>query len=432
MRVDGQRSRALFILIEVGPVLIILILVKSGHPPQRQHLTAAAIALVFTALVVAAGVVYCDQLERRFVHALAADLSETKLQGVVLQRLAFEQPDLLVLYGSSELAKEMPNNATQFFQDYPTGFRVFPVGKPGTTSLGIVQKVAAVGQGLRGRKVAFSISPGWFFSETFDPKWYEGNFSQLQAYQFAFTRDLSRDLKRDIARRMLAYPKTVENEWLLEFSLERLASDSVLDQLLYGVVWPLGWVENNVGRIQDHFEAVAHILAQEAKLQMPTRRGLHALNWNDLAKRAATFAVNKTSLQAKRNEVAKRKATYVKGHDPTLAQTQKFLTRVAHAQEWTDLELLLRTFRELGADPLLLSMPVEDIRLQVYGVSAEARTAYLRRLDELAGRYEIPLLDFREHSKDPEFLVDFLDHLSPQGWMYYNKALDDFYHQRDD
>ena len=405
---------------------------KLGHPPQRQHLAATVIALALTALGVVAWVIYCDRLEGRFVHALAADLSETKLQGVVLQKQAFEQPDLLVLYGSSELAKEMPNNAAQFFQDYPTGFRVFPVGKPGTTSLGIVQKVAAVGQGLRGRKVAVSISPGWFFHETFDPKWYEGNFSQLQAYEFAFTRELSRDLKRDIARRMLAYPKTVENEWLLEFALERLASDSVLDQLLYVAVWPLGWLENFIGRVQDHFEAVAHILAEEAKLQLPARRGLHALNWNDLAKRAATFAVNKTSLQAKRNEVAKRKATYVKGRDPTLVQTQKFLARVAHAQEWTDLELLLRTFRELGAEPLLLSMPVEDIRLEVYGVSPEARTAYLRRLDELTSRYEVSLLDFREHSKDPAFLVDFLDHLSPQGWMYYNKALDDFYHQRED
>ena len=366
------------------------------------------------------------------MHALAPDLSEAKLQGVVLQKQAFEQPDLLVLYGSSELAKEMPNNATQFFQDYPTGFRVFPVGQPGTTSLAVLQKVAAVGEGLRGRKVAFSISPGWFFNETFDPKWYEGNFSQLQAYELVFTHNLSGGLKHDIARRMLDYPKTLDNEWLLEFSLERLAGGSVLDRILYAVIWPLGRLENAVGRVPDHFEAVLHILAEDAKLHEPKRRGLHALNWNDLAKRGAQFAVNKTALQTKRSEVAKKKASYAVAHETTALHTQTFLKRVAHAQEWTDLELLLRTFRELGAEPLLLSMPVEDIRLEVYGVSADARTAYLRRLGEIAGRYEVSLLDFREHQKDPAFLVDFLDHLSPQGWLYYNKALDDFYHQRED
>jgi D-alanine transfer protein len=420
------------ILVEVRGVPSILTTVKPVHSPQRQHLVATVIALAITLLVVAAGVIYCDRVERSFVHALAPDLSESKLLGVVLQKKAFEQPDLLVLYGSSELAKEMPNNATQFFQDYPTGFRVFPVGQPGTTSLAVLQKVAAVGEGLRGRKVAFSISPGWFFNETFDPKWYEGNFSQLQAYDFAFTHALSGDLKHDVARRMLAYPKTVENEWLLEFALERLAGGSVLDHILYAAVWPLGRVENMVGRVQDHFEAVLHILSEDAKLQMPTRRGLHVLNWNDLVKRAAKFAVNQTSLQAKRNEIAKKKIKWTNGRETTAVHTQTFLNKVAHAQEWTDLELLLRTFRELGAEPLLLSMPIEDIRLEAYGVSSEARTAYLRRLSELAGRYEVSLLDFREHSKDPSFLVDFLDHLSPQGWLYYNKALDDFYHQRED
>ncbi len=143
------------------------------------------------------------------------------------------QPDLLVLYGSSELVKEMPNNASQFFQDYPTGFRVFPVGKPGTTSLAVLQKIAAVGADIRGHKVAYSISPGWFFTEVFDPTYYEGNFSELQAYELAFNRHLSHDLKRDIARRMLEFPKTVENRRLLEFALRRLAGDTAIDRLLY-------------------------------------------------------------------------------------------------------------------------------------------------------------------------------------------------------
>lgn len=389
-----------------------------------------AVALVAIALAV--GVMYCNQTEKQYVHALAPDLSEVKLQGVVLQKKAFDQSDLLVLYGSSELKKEMPNNAAQFFQDYPTGFRVFPVGQPGTTSLAVLQKVAAVGPDIRGKKVAFSMSPGWFFTEAFDPKWYEGNFSHLQAFELAFSPDLSGGLKRDIARRMLEYPKTLENQWLLEFTLRRLAGDTRLDHALYDMIWPLGRLENAVGRIQDHFEATLHVLDEEAKLQVPERRGIRAVNWNGLIKRAAQFAVNKSALQAKRNEVTKKRQKYATAHLTTATQTQNFVKMVAHAKEWTDLELLLRVFGELGAEPLLLSMPVEDIRLEVYGVSPAARTAYLRRLDETAARYNVALLDFREHQKDPAFLVDFLDHLSPQGWLYYNKALDDFYHERED
>ncbi len=325
----------------------------------------------------------------------------------------------------------MPNNAAQFFQDYPTGFRVFPVGQPGTTSLAVLQKVASQGDAIRDKKVAFSISPGWFFTESFDPKWYEGNFSHLQAYELAFSNKLSPGLKQDIARRMLEYPKTLENHWLLKFTLQRLAGGSRLDRVLYGAVWPLGQIQNMIGRVQDHFEAALHIMAEDEKLdQQPERRGIRSLNWNDLVKRAAQFTINKTSLQAKRNEIVKKRAKLAL--ESTEVHTQTFLKQVTKAKEWTDLDLLLRTFQELGAKPLLLSMPVEDIRLEVYGVSPAARTAYLHRLEETAEKHDVPLLDFRDHQKDAGFLVDFLDHLSPQGWMYYNKALDDFYHARED
>ncbi len=162
---------------------------------------ASVIALGVALTGLGATVLWCDRLEAQYIHALAPEFTAEKLQGVALQNQAFAQRDLLVLYGSSELVKEMPNNASQFFQDYPSGFRVFPVGKPGTTSLGILQKVAAVGPGIEGHKVAFSISPGWFFTEIFDPTFYEGNFSELQANELAFSRELSPELKRDVARR---------------------------------------------------------------------------------------------------------------------------------------------------------------------------------------------------------------------------------------
>jgi D-alanine transfer protein len=403
---------------------------KSGSPPKRQHLVALAIAVAIVGILLAVGVNLSNRLENLYVNALSADLSEPKLQGIALQKHAFDQPDLLVLYGSSELAKEMPNNAAQFFEDYPTGFRVFRVGQPGAASLLILQKVAAVGGEIEGKKVAFSISPGWFFTEVFDPKYYEGNFSTLQAYEFAFNGKLSRGLKRDIAQRMLMYPKTLENEWLLHSALRHLAGDTLKDRVLYALLWPLGRLQNAVGRAQDHFEAVLHIIAEDETLPVSSppllKHGPHRMNWADLRKRAGKFASNVIS--TKRKEVAQKRAKRARDRSPN--PTPTFVQTVAKAREWTDFELLLRTFRETGAEPLLLSMPVEDIRLEVYGVSTEVRSAYLRRLDALAAEYHAPLDDFRDHQNDPGFLVDFLDHLSPDGWLYYDKALDDFYHER--
>lgn len=396
---------------------------STGTSASKPHLVAVGLAVAIAGIAVAIGLVLCDRLEGRYIHALAPEFSDEKLQGVVLQKHAFAQPELLVLYGSSELVKEMPNNATQFFQDYPTGFRVFPVGKPGTTSLAVLQKVAAVGEDIRGRKVAYSISPGYFFMEVFDPSYYEGNFSDLQALELAFSPQLSYELKRDVARRMLEFPKTTEGKWLLGLSLQCLASDTFADRALYALLVPLGRVNNALSRAQDHVEAALHILEEDEKLNPTPKRGARALNWNMMLRGAAKFA-SSAAVQAKRNEVRERRRLKRPSREKTIMQA------ISKAKEWTDLELLMRTFKELGAKTLLLSMPVEDIRLEVYGASPAARTAYVERMDRLAARYDIPLADFREHESDPAFLVDFLDHLSGKGWLYYNKALDDFFHDR--
>ena len=261
--------------------------VTTGTPSPRPHIIAASAALLALVLALAGGWVWCEQLETRFVDALSRDLSEAKLQGVALQRAAFAQPDLLVLYGSSELMRDVPNTAAQFFEDYPTGFRVFPVGKMGTASLAMLQKVAAVGAGLNGHKVAFSISPSYFFEETIDPSYYVGNFSALQASQLAFSTDLSIRLKRDIARRMLAYPKTLDGHWLLESTLRRLARGGNWDRCVYYATVPLGALQNLVSRSQDHFEAAMHILDQPGLPEDPPKKR-RVLNWNENLRRSSS------------------------------------------------------------------------------------------------------------------------------------------------
>jgi D-alanine transfer protein len=389
---------------------------------SRRNLWAAGGAVLLGALWVWISMVWCERLEKRYIHALAPEFNAEKLQGVALQSHAFQEPELLVFYGSSELGKTMPNNANQFFEDYPTGFRVFPVGKPGTTSLAILQKVAGVGAGVRGKKLAFSISPGWFFTEIFDPSFYEGNFSEMQANELAFSAELSHALKRDVARRMLAFPKTLQSRPLLRFTLGRLAKDRWVDRFFYGLVWPLGKLHCAVARMQDHVEAALYILEWDEKLNPSPRRGLRGLNWSELLKKAAKF-VNAAVIQAKRNEIAKKQI-------PKSSRDGVFMESLVRAREWTDFELLLRTFVELGAQPLLLSIPIEDIRLEVYGISASSRAAYTGRMRKLANKYGIPLADFPGSEASPGFTVDFLDHLSGEGWLHYNKALDDFFHGR--
>jgi D-alanine transfer protein len=40
----------------------------------------------------------------------------------------------------------------------------------------------------------------------------------------------------------------------------------------------------------------------------------------------------------------------------------------------------------------------------------------------------MPLIEFENHDSDPTFIIAHREHPSPKGWMYYNRALDDFFH----
>ncbi len=384
---------------------------------SRIHLHAVGIATLIASVAVGLLLFWFGRLEQRYVHVLAPELSDLKLQGMALQKAAFAQSDLLVLYGSSELVKEVPNRAVDFFGEYPTGFRVFPVGKAGTVSLNILQKLAAVGGEMRGRKVAFSLSPSFFFTDAVNADYYEGNFSALQAQELAYGSGLSRELKRDAARRMRQYPETLESNWTLSFALDRLAGDSGVDRVLYAALWPLGQLSNAVGRAQDHVEAGIRIIAEddEAVVKQPRFSGL---NWKELFLRSDELA---KKLIARPVKLVQR---------PRGDRDASFVADVLAADEWGDFELVLRTLREVGAEPLLLSMPLHGADLEITGVSAKARHIYGEKLTAMAGRYAMKLVYFDQYEEDPSFFADHQDHPGAKGWVRYNKALDEFYHNR--
>ena len=132
---------------------------------QTPHIAPALTAVIFVIVVQVALGFYARSLEYRSIRALAADeviierngkLAPVKNQGIALQQAALETGYMLPIYGSSELNLQAiynrPFHATILFRDLPTGFTVFPVGKAATTCLIILQKLAAVGPPLEGRK----------------------------------------------------------------------------------------------------------------------------------------------------------------------------------------------------------------------------------------------------------------------------------------
>ena len=386
-------------------------------PSTRQHLHAFGIAAGLAVVAALVAVLLCAKAEDRYIHSFATEFGDLKLQGVALQKTAFTQPDLLVIYGSSELVSTVHGKAGDFFEQYPTGFRAFPVGKQGAASLPIMQRIASLGRYIEGRKVAFTVSPGYFLSETVNVDYYEGNFSALQAREVAFSTHLSADLKRAAARRMLKYPETLEGNWTLDFGVRRLAGGTFLDDALYAAVWQFGKLTNAVGRAQDHIEAGLKI-AESMEEKNPKPHRIPGLNWKEILRKTSV------KVKATRPPIAPRLTKQPKGSGDA-----DFLRILKDADEWGDFELLLRTLKEMRADALFLSMPLHGTNLETTGVSEEARKAYGAELSRLAEKYGVELVYFSQYENDPTFFADNSDHPGERGWMLFNKVLDDFYHQ---
>ncbi len=404
---------------------------------RTDHLAPALVAILLCVAAVAAGQQYAVALEERWIHHHAAGLFDQKIQGSALQRAAFRQPDLLPLYGSSELRMFGPFTSSSIFQSFPTGFTTFPVGKAGVTSLIMLQKLAAIGPELRGKKVAISLSPTFFLRTSAFGRYYAGNFSRLHAGELAFSTELSYNLKGAVARRMLAYPATLKDDPLLRFALEQLVDGSPTGRALYYAVLPLGKLQNVVLRLQDHWEMVAHTheLQQRGFSPDVPRQPIGRLDWPSVLAQAERETIqnhdnnpfgfhNQVWLDRVRDEVAELTR---KGKDPRAEE--KWLEGFARSNEWTDLELTLRILNELGARPLILSIPFQGPYLEFTGVSFEARDkGYYRPVRELAGSYGIPLVDFADHDGDKYFSIDAGGHLSAKGWAHYAQALDRYYH----
>jgi D-alanine transfer protein len=89
--------------------------------------------------------------------------------------------------------------------------------------------------------------------------------------------------------------------------------------------------------------------------------------------------------------------------------------------------LLLRILHAWGAKPLVITLPFDGLFYDFQGVSAKARAEYYTRLHVLGARYGAAVAAFDDHEYDRLFFTD-VSHPSMKGWVYYDQALDAFYH----
>jgi D-alanine transfer protein len=394
-----------------------------------RHVLVAVVACCLVGGALASATRFVRSLEGRYINALAPSMFALKNQGTELQAEAFRHGDLLVVYGSSELEQPNPYHASSVFQDYPTGFTIFPVGRGSTTSLVMLQDLAAVGPDVRGKKVVISVSPPWFFLHDRTPDYYLPNYSALHLSALIFSTDLKYETKQAVVRQLMQSPKLFASDSLVAFAAQRLVEDGLWSRVQYVASLPLGKLHNALQEVQDCWATYTYVQSQQQRdSQVPQRPA--DIQWSSLMRNAE----QEQRGQASNNDFGFDNAIWADKYRALVAERRGqfsdawFADNLQHTAEWTDLDLLLRGLSEMGAEPLLLSQPMPGTYYDYIGISAAARSEYYARLREVAAKYGVPVVDFADHDGDVYFVTDPNSHLSRKGWTYYDRALDAFYH----
>ncbi len=393
------------------------------------HLCAALVACFLLSAGLLGGVAYADSLETEYIHALAAMNLQQKRQGLVLQRLAMRQDDLLPVYGSSELDIRNPYRAAKIFLSYPTGFNVFTVGGNNDGPILQLQIMAGMGDELRGKRIVISLSPQFFLQSALEALSYRGNYSRLHAYAFALS-DLPMSIKQAAAQRMLEYPQTVQRDALLWMVMKQVAEGEPQSQVMYALLYPLAKLHELTLELQDHWEVVNLIWEHPEIKPEIERRPQPRLNWNMLESHATRYAESLVTNNPFGIPDADWKKYWRKmaQADRNSMSDARFVHMLKVSRTWSDLKLFLEVLKFKGAQPLIITLPWHGVYWDMRGVSATARQVYYQKLTEFGQREGVPVVTFEQFDGDKYFLVDPNAHLSARGWVFYSQVLDAFYH----
>jgi D-alanine transfer protein len=395
------------------------------------HLGAGSMSILILILALVGFDIYARSLEQRYVNALAPlDLTQT-INGIALQRAALYRSDLLPLYGSSEITMiDTSYDAEKFFAAYPTGFTVFQVANLGAASLTMAQDLAALGPDLHGKKIVISFSPATYTMSKLPPDYYAGNFSPPHAYEMIFSPYLSTPLKIEAAQRMMDFPTTLQSDPFLRFAIIQITGLSRVNHFLYYLSWPLGEFNITAMRLQDHAAVVSYLWTHP--INPDVEKIPQTLDWSTMF--SSALAEQKQHTLSNPLGVEDDRWWYyqhaVTNPIPAGSEDKSFINRVEAHPEWVDLDILLRVLQELGAEPLILSRPMDIHLWETLGVSEQAQNIYYVKLNDIVNQYRIPLVDYQQYGTDIYFSIDQGAHTSRYGWVYVDQTLDDFFHGR--
>lgn len=364
-----------------------------------------------------------------YPDALGSDPNVTeKITGLYLMRQAAQQPDTLMIFGSSELkTTDICTHPANFFSDKRCGFQVDLIGRGSCQSLVHALAIAAGGDALNGKKVVLITAPQSYVAGGIAPDLFMANFSELQTLAMLRDDTITDEVKEYLSARIQTLIRSYNEE--NGSSLQRHTAAGLLtkaaangNDAIASLLLPYRALSYWALDCKDRMDARA---VMRNYSDVPAPQEVEPIDWvaeeqRALAQAAQMVTNNDFYMQDDYySTYVGRKLDQQEGKDSALSYDVSL--------EYDDLRCLLEICRQKDMEVLFVHVPMNGSWNDFTGFTAERRESYYQKVRAIAEEFgNVTLLDLTTFEYAPYFLCDTM-HLGWKGWLEVDRAIIEFY-----
>jgi len=377
---------------------------------------------LFTAFVLIFNKTMENRLNSLYSDKLASLYGATvKNQGVAIQERGIDANHFMI-FGSSELSSQVPQNPLSFFPTKEAPYYMDAVGRGYSQSLEHMLNIGALGGKLKNKKIAIIVSIQWFFDKKgITPDNFIMNFSELQFYKFMDSKDIPKEQKGFVAKRVYENLKGNDKYKLSMLNAKLYLGENALTKVEYYAFKPYYFFRKNLLYSKDLVQSIKYI--KEKKLYAKGKPQLKSINWQEEIVKAET-----SGKKASTNNIYNiEDSYYTKYLEPNISKLKDYYkdVRPKDSKEFKDFKELLKTAKNLGAKPYIIITPVNGTLYDYEGITKEERKGYYDAVEELSQKNNVPYLNMSDKDYEPYFIADAM-HLGWRGWLYVDQKISEY------
>lgn len=391
---------------------------------KRKNFLSFVIALIcFCVFLFFPNKILEKQISDEQVNRAKTEMNPLVYQGSLMQSRMLKQPNMMPIFGSSELVRFDPFHPYNYTKARKTPYDTYLIGRGGTQSIIHFLNIAEQGEKLKGKKVIFIISPQWFISTGIDEHHFSPNYSMLQAYDLAFNKTMDEKLKVKAMKRLLKFNE-ISRDPVLRTMYESEISKHKNKKTVGALAKNIGFFTRQLQHKKDLYYSL--FIGKKAKNLRADANLVEGKTFQQQIVAAEEYGSRRVN-----NEFGIKQTMYNRKIKKNLSKFKDYKKEDSYlySPEYADLQLVMDALKDAGADTLFISIPMNGKWADFTGINEEKRGAYYQKMNRFLAQSGQSYVDLSSHENDSYFMSDTI-HIGWKGWVYVDKAMDDFWYDK--